>query len=336
MAILYDGKGNQYIIKEANGDSGTNELTYTGLSTTWLANAETSYNSLKQEVESLSYDAVPFFIQTDLHGRNNSPARWLHNKDKTIKNINLGDIVTDYYNETENTNYRESAMPVANLITVFGNHEANKVGNDIPTSYGLNYYYTDTTKGARMINQRGYFTARDDKYNVKYVVISPYYMELDGSRNGVCVNTDQMTWLLNELSGNDGYDIIVLMHQLFTDTHHNRSGTVQSWQDAPVVLEDLWNVIKNRRNKGSGTITDSDNVQHSYDFSTVKSSYLGSLHGHAHEELMLTENNTTAYAADWYGNENSCTFGVFDRKNNKLKIWKFGNTGVQDVLTLDI
>lgn len=333
MAILYDGKGNQIVIVESGGSS---DLTFSGLSTNWITNAETCYNAMMTEVQNLSYSGIPFFIQTDLHGRSNAPARWLHNKDKTVKNLNLGDIVTDYYNSTENNNYRNSALGVDNLITVFGNHEAYMVGSDIPTSYGLNYFYTDTTKGKRMVNQYGFFTHYDDDYNVKYVVISPYYMEADGSRQGAEVRTDQMTWLLRELSVDDGYDVVVLMHQLFTDTHYHRDNTLQSWADAPVVLENLWTVMKDRRNKRSGTITDSEGVEHSYDFTNVKTSYLGSLHGHTHEELMLTEENTTAYACDWYGNYNACCFGLFDRENNKLKIWYFTSETVYDVLELDI
>lgn len=335
MAILYDGKGNQIIIQEG-GNGGDTELDYKGLSTNWITNAETCYNAMISEIEKISYSGVPFFIQTDLHGRNNAPARWLHNKDKSVKNLNLGDIVTDYYNTRENENYRNSALEVDNLITVYGNHEACMKGTDVPTSHGLNYYYTDTTKGKRMVNERGFFTVYDNDFNVKYIAICPYYQELDGSRNGVEVRTDQMTWLLRELSIDDGYDIVILMHQLFTDTHYGRSGTLQNWADAPPILENLWNVIKDRRNKRSGTITDSEGVVHNYDFTNVKTSYLGSLHGHTHEELMLTEENTSAYACDWYGNYNSCCFGLFDRKNNKLKIWYFNTNTVYDVLELDI
>lgn len=334
MTILYDGKGNKIAMNE--GTSSNSTLSIIGLSDTWIANANTVYNAMQEIIKTLSYDGIPFFIQTDLHGRNNAPARWLHNKDKNIKNINLGDIVTDYYNERENSTYKESASPVDNLITVFGNHEAYKKGTDIPTSYGLNYYYTDTSKEQRMYDEYGFFTHIDNTYNIKYVVISPYYMGADGNRTVAEVKTDQMKWLLNELSKYDGYDIIVLMHQLFTDTHHHRDNTLQNWQDAPVVLKNLWKVMKDRRNKRNGTITDSEGVEHTYDFTNTKSRYLCSLHGHAHEELMLTEENTTAYVSNWYGDDNACVFGLIDRKNNKLKIWEFKTTGVSDLLELDI
>jgi hypothetical protein len=94
--------------------------------------------------------------------------------------------------------------------------------------------------------------------------------------------------------------------------------------------------MKDRRNKRSGTITDSEGVSHSYDFTSAKSRYLGSLHGHTHEELMLTEDNTTAYAANGYISNRACVFGIFDRNSNKLKVWEFSNGGVLDMLELDI
>lgn len=333
MAILYDGKGNQIIIVEGVKDD---ELTFGYLSNGWLENAEASYNSMMDEFEKTSYSGVPFFIQTDLHAFNNDPARWLHNKDKRVKNINLGDIVYDVYNNGSGETYRNSALPVANLITVYGNHEANTAGYEPATSYGLNYYYTDTTKGKRMVNERGFFTVCDDDFNVKYIVICPYYQDENGTRIATGVKTDQMTWLLGELSADDGYDVVILMHQLFNDVHYHRDSTLQNWADAPAILENLWTVMKDRRNKRSGKITDSDGVEHPYDFTNVKTRYLGSLHGHAHEELMYTEENTTAYVCDAYCGSRACCFGLFDRKNDKLKIWYFNADTAFDVLELDI
>jgi predicted phosphodiesterase len=337
MAILYDGKGKQIVIQEG-GNSGNTELDYNGVSANWTANAETSYNAMMSEIKKLSYSGVPFFIQTDLHGRSNAPARWLHNKNKLVKNINLGDIVTDYYNDGENERYRNSALPVDNLITVFGNHEACMKGSAIPTSHGLNYHYTDTTKGKRIVNQYGFFTHYDDDYNVKYLIVSPYYMNEDGTRDGVEIRTDQMEWLLSELAADDGYDVVLLMHQLWTDTYISRNGTLQSWADAPVVLENMWSVLKDRKNNRSGTITDSSGVEHSYNFSNCKTELLVSLHGHSHEELYLQEENMLSYSADWYGNGNAnrCTFGLIDRMNSKVIFWVFDNTGCWEPLELAI
>lgn len=332
MAIFYDGKGNQILIVEATGET---ELTFS-LPSGWVANAESAYANVLAEMKLYANDAIPFFIQTDLHGRSNDPARWVHNLDGRIKNLNLGDDVTDYFSDAAGAAYRDAAMPVQNLITVFGNHEAFTSKAEAATEYGLKYYYTDTTKTKRMVNGRNFFVSYDDDYNVKYVAVCPYYTNNDGTREGVKIRTDQMNWLLKELTADDGHDIVLLMHQLWTDTYIHRDGSVQNWQDAPAILENMWPVLKDRRNKRSGTITDSSGVAHTYDFSSVKTNLLCSFHGHTHEELYLSEENTTSYAANWYGDDNACVFGVINRANNTLKIWEVKTSGVSDLLELNI
>lgn len=42
------------------------------------------------------------------------------------------------------------------------------------------------------------------------------------------------------------------------------------------------------------------------------------------------------YAADWYGRDNRCTFGLIDRVNNKVMFWVFDNNGCLDPLELPI
>lgn len=330
VSAVLDGS---IVVSTATGGT----LSHTSLSDAWIANAETAYANVLAQMKLYANDAIPFFIQTDLHGRSNDPARWLNNKDQRVKNLNLGDDVTDYFSEAAGAAYRDAAMPVQNLITVFGNHESHTLNAENATEYGIKYYYTDTTTaGKRMVNGRNFFVSYDDDYNVKYVVVCPYYTNNDGTRDGVNIRTDQMEWLLKELSANDGYDVVLLMHQLWTDTYIHRDGTAQNWQDAPVILEDMWTVLKDRKNKRSGTITDSSGVTHNYDFSDCKTELLCSLHGHAHEELYLSEESMVGYAADWYGHDNRCTFGLIDRVNNKVTFWVFDNNGCLDPLELSI
>ena len=71
MAIFYDGKGNQILIVEATGET---ELTFS-LPAGWIANAETAYANVLAQMKLYANDAIPFFIQTDLHGRHNDPDR---------------------------------------------------------------------------------------------------------------------------------------------------------------------------------------------------------------------------------------------------------------------
>jgi hypothetical protein len=49
-----------------------------------------------------------------------------------------------------------------------------------------------------------------------------------------------------------------------------------------------------------------------------------------------SEDGLTAYCADGTLHDMSCVFGVFDRHNKKLRIWKFDNNMIYDELILDI
>lgn len=308
------------------------------LSDTWKANGESALTAVVAEMQAWGNDAIPFFIQTDLHGRNNDPARWLHNLNDRIMNINLGDNATDYFNTGELEAYYESVRDVQNKICVFGNHDVwTKSGSDKAANYHdlAQWFPSD---GKRIRDKHGYFTVKDDRFNVKYVVLCPYYINLENETNGVdlAIRTAQMEWLIQELSADDGYDIVILMHQLFHDDYQNREGVKQNWSDAQPIFQQVWNVLKDRRNNRSGSVTDSNAQTHSYDFSNVKSRILCALHGHTHEELMVTEEGMTAYAANWYGDGGACVFGVINRERGKLKIWAFGANSVSDVLELDI
>ena len=315
--------------------SGT--LSHPSLSTAWIANAETAYSNVLEQMQLYGNDAIPFFILTDPHGRGNDPARWLNNKDIRVKNLSLGDFVIDYHSDLAAENWRNAALPVQNQITVFGNHESYTLHAEAVTEYKLTHYYTDTTTAPkRMVNGRNFFVSHDDDYNVKYIVVCPYYTNNDGSRNGVEIRTDQMEWLLKELAADDGYDVVLLMHQLWTDTYIHRDGTVQNWQDAPPILENMWTVLKDRKNKRSGTITDSSGVEHDYNFSNCETEVLCSLHGHTHEELYLLEEGMLSYAGDMCGDTKLCTFGIINRETRKVTFWVFDSNICRDPLELSI
>ena len=78
-------------------------------------------------------------------------------------------------------------------------------------------------------------------------------------------------------------------------------------------------MLKDRKNKRSGTITDSDGVEHNYDFSKCESDLLCCLHGHTHEELYIQDEGLLAYAFD-YGNVKNCAFVSINRSENLLKV----------------
>lgn len=302
----------------------------------WNANAEKAYKLMDEKRSEAGEDAIAWFIHSDQHGRLVPVSKWVERKDKSVKSITLGDVVTDYFNEKELKAFHKMMAPVDNKICVYGNH-------DIVTKSDEQANYDDLfawfeADGKKAQTTHGYFSVVDDTKRVKYLVISPYALDpqAGSSALSVKIGTQQMAWLLGEMGSADGCDIVILMHQLFTDTHTDRNGVQQTFADAPPILENLWNVMKDRENKRSGSITDSDGVVHTYDFTQTQTDILCSLHGHAHGELMLTEEGMTAYVSAWLGDEYNCSFALLDRDQNEMYIWRFDKTGVYDMLTLQI
>ena len=302
----------------------------------WSGNANEAYKLMRDKRNELDGEAIAFFIQTDQHGRMAPTALWMHLRDRSVKNISLGDLTTDYFNEKELLAFRKMMDSVSNKICVYGNHDVWTKSDEKASYEMLSECFP--SDGRQAVNEHGYFSVVDDAARVKYLIISPYYINLETGTNGadVTVRTEQMTWLLDEMSAEDGYDLIVLMHQVFAGTYLTREGNTKEVKNVPVVLADLWQLMKDRKNKRSGTIIDGEGVSHTYDFSGMETELLCSLHGHMHEELMMTDEGLTAYAADWLANDYNCTIGLIDRSGNQMYIWKFDQSSVSDMLTLPI
>lgn len=302
----------------------------------WKQNAQTAYNTMLEKMKELSYDGVPFFIQTDSHGLPNDPAKWVDNTDKRVKNINLGDINLYNFNVANAKAYYDSAKELSNLITVYGNHDAhyNNEDDSVASYYILNEYYPSTNR--RNKDRHSYFTVVDDTYNVKYVILCPYYLTADGTDKVYKFESGQIEWLIEELTKNDGYDIIILMHEpLKSSTLAKRDGTAYTLVDNEAKYSGVWDMLVKRKKKESGTITDTDGGVHEYDFTGCTSDYLCSLHGHTHDELYYT-NEITEYTGDYHRTNYVCNFGVIDRANRKLFIYKFDSETVYDTWELTI
>lgn len=298
---------------------------------TWVANAKTQYNAMKSVISEISVDGIPFFISTDQHGGGLQGHRWLAGFDPTIKSINLGDNFSSFSVENAQS-IVEQIGGLPNIISVPGNHEFMATGDESCYEIINNAYTAD---GLRRFNRYCYYSVIDDSHNVKWLAIQPYVIDAtDGSGFVNRFKTEQAKWLIKELSADDGYDIILLNHQPFNGSFVGRNGETTNNSNPP--LNSLTNVLKDRVSGGSGTYTDSDGVVHNYDFSNTDTKLLGMLHGHLHKEVWRTENGFPEYCADGQLNNKSCVFGVFDRLNNKLRIWKFDNSAVYDELTLDI
>ena len=317
-------------------------LSLNGLNSDWQTNAETVYNNLLIEYKKIPNNGIPIFITTDQHGRGIEANRWVNNQDNDgmeIANINLGDTVTDVFDLTQLNDLLIRSKQIKNYIAVPGNHEY-KYGSTTMTNYDISRTFITTYDKQVCPNYPNSYTVIDGKHNVKYIVMDNYYVNEEGTSYGE-KSIDGITskWLINELSKNDGYDIVYLQHwgmcpakKLRTD--ENESAWAENVNTSTVNYK-LWQLLLARKKKQSGTFTDTSGNSHDFDFSACKNELLCTLHGHNHEEFYSTQDGLTAYGADWFGNSTG-TFLLVDRKNNKLKVFKFNNTSVDDVLELPI
>lgn len=282
----------------------------------------------------LNPSIIPIFVCTDGHRWSpQHPQRYVNNIDKDgmeIDNINLGDCVVGYWDDGKFDTIYNNIKNIKNYIGVIGNHD-KWAGTDT-TEYYLNRLFNSNTYPAKRIKNSGRccYSVKVDKHAIKYIVLDQFYVPSDNTCR-VSIPTDIAKWLFDELSENDGYDIIMLCHQPMTDRNIHRDGTVQTWTSDTndiASLEKLFTVMKDRKNKRSGTYIDDNGVSHSYDFTNCKNELLCMLHGHTHEELYLVEDGLLSYSCDWDGAESNgykSTFIAIDRKNNKFISWIANN-----------
>lgn len=322
-------------------------LTYNNLTDAWITNATTQYNAMKAKYKDLSNYAVPFFISTDQHSSGLEQHRWVNNIDSdgiNITNINLGDTVLDSFSTSALEGYAERVKQVKNFIGVVGNHDTAKHTNAgtnaslIPNVYDLTRTFNSTYDRFVVNGEHASYTVIDHEHNVKYIVSDNYIHGENGTMiSNMDLSADYCEWLIGELSKDD-YDIVFLQHWLLHSTgEHNeykdRSDTIVSNVTGQAQLRV---VLAGRKAKTTGTISDHDSGTHSFNFSGMEHDLLCMLAGHWHKECYATLDDVLCYAADWYGNNQSCTFGLVDRANEKLRIWKFDSTAVYDELVLDI
>ena len=319
-------------------------LSYTSPGAAWEANAATAYANLLAAYKEAPNSSIPFFISTDQHGRGVEVNRWLNNHDATVNgmevaNLNLGDTVLDVFNEYEMSNIYNRSWQIKNHIAVYGNHEI-KMSTEKPSFHDLNRWYVATRGRKFYVGPMGCFTVYDDKHSVKYVCVANYYPD-SGSSSGITrgLDADSAEWLVGELAKNDGYDIVYLQHwPMFTTkrTRDEETETADSENHSGSYNYKVWRMLVARKNKESGTLADSLGGEHAYDFTGCKHDLLCCLHGHNHQENISTVDGLTAYAADMCGDTRICTFGLIDRLNSTLTVWKFGSTEVLEVLELPI
>ena len=355
MSILYTGNGgvlsvggdvttaqvkSAMISAIASGDINLGSavgatVSYTSPGTAWETNANTAYQNLLTAYKEIPNYGVPFFISTDQHGRGMEQHRWMNNADvdgMEVINMNLGDSTQDVYGTEAIQSFLSRTRMLKNFCAVPGNHDYKHGSEEVRRFVISGGFFS--TMNRRMSETDGCnYVVLDNAHNVKFIALDNYDdAGIVSNMPHPHVSTEAAEWMIEELSRNDGYDIVILRHEPICKTSRTRGESEETAYDDFAV----WDLLLARKNKSSGTFTDDDGVARSYDFTGCNGDLLCTLHGHTHEERISTVDGLTAYAADWYGNNFRCTFGLIDRLNSKVTFWVFDSTGCLEPLELPI
>ena len=326
---------NQVAMLSLSTGETVNPSAYSGLSADYVAMVQANYNAMMAECLG-DYNKIPIIVHTDQHGRIGASNQVMKligdmvNWYEVSKCINLGDTVADRFGTTALDNYlsaTKDSIPLSKRLDVYGNHDV--WDSDDSQKYTvdqkrLSPYFKNIY--ARRHGNNGYFTVVDDYYNVKYLVISDLeYPDTNYSTRRI--TTAQAKFIVSELSEDDGRDVVLVSHvPLDSDEVTSRDSTYQAYSEKflsdTTAHNSFMTMIAARKNKTNGTFTDSEGVEHAYDFSSVSGNLLMSLHGHAHFEAYRTfENSITEFMFDWFDG-NTFYFAYIDRKEKKFKVWK--------------
>lgn len=291
----------------------------------------TSYHGIIEQVKNEwmkewggELDKIPLICHTDQHdsmGDEDSAKMWeaidnMISWYEVSKVINFGDTTNSYDNfddptlgDTALDNYLEAtkSIPYSKRIECFGNHDCMKIINASLTFIKHNQGYLKPyfkNVLARRTSDNGFHVTYDPYFNVKYVVYS-WYDYVDDSHYSI-VSSAQYDFLIEEMSKNDGYDIILCAHT-----------------KADAYQEYLGSLVQARYNKTSGTFTDSEGATHTYDFSGCENDLLVVLHGHSHADWSHYDLDVLQNCfLNYYESTRPIYFVLVDKANERLRLWK--------------
>lgn len=319
------------------------------LSPSYINILKTSWNAMVAETDG-HYNRIPFIAYTDQHGLFNNVNAVMNaiedncDLSKISKIINLGDC-------TSNSDLAKVVawLPLDKQINVIGNHDMEAL-NPLADHTPIMKYFP-CGGNARQFNRNEWWTIIDDLRNVKYIVVNNFEMPAGENRYYWYQSAEQVEWFAKELAKADGYDVVILSHSYFDDggTAYKRDGTIRNryptiwpWSKDTTANTAFHSLLAARKNKTSGTYTDSDGHSIPYDFTNCDSELLMALHGHDHiESYEHLTNSITDYVFECFyndvGTNNTVYFGYIDRVAKKFKNWKLydGITAV-DVQEIDI
>lgn len=365
MSNIYDVDGNQIDISASvtqemvtqsvvegivNGDIVLPMVSTTGqtlsvsgsyyTSEAWVTNEHTAYNSMFTKYKELGGYCVPFFATSDQHGNGLNGNRQANNIDTDgieFSNLNCGDTDPDAYYEPTINSYREQSKFIKNYASTVGNHDLKGISSEsnfLHAQYVIRYGFITTRPNAKYItDSMQSYSYIDGKHGCKFIMLDLYDYRGMGGNNmpHPYMSTETINWLIDELTYSDNCDLIFVTHEpIFesTNTVYNRSGATSSYTGYG-----LRPLLVARKNKSAGTFTDSQNVSHSYDFTDCKNDLLCTFHGHTHAELWCNDDGLATYT---FTNGQCGTFGLVDRKNELLRIYRFDESNVYEDLTVAI
>lgn len=339
---VYDINGN--IIGDYNIATSDYERSILTARNAWIAEA--------REDETI----VPLVVHTDQHGKltaSNSLFAYLSKAvpwEDVSACVGLGDTDNYWLGGFQNMESCLSSIPKTKQINIWGNHDtwtSDWLNNGIPPTaeeWGVLNQYFDNSEynGNHRYNEYGIEYMIDETRKIKYVVIGGW--EYDTSLGGYShyvIGSESMNYIIQMLSTQDDYDIVVLSHiQPF------KNQTSSSWTHPPVEEADMTSnvgvvvssaetfidqMLIDRKNKTSGIVEDSYGNEHSYDFTGCTSDLLCCFSGHEHcDKYMWQNGNIPVYLFDAYAYDNHPFYFVnVDRTKERLNVWK-----VDDVPTV--
>ena len=301
---------------------------------------------------------VPVVVHTDQHGRlttNNTLFAYLTKAipwEDSSACIGLGDTVSSYsVSEFRNMASCLSGIPKNRQINIWGNHDTwyGTVNDNILTEEHLTtlntYFDNSAYNGNQKFNDYGIECMVDEARKIKYVVIGGWeYDHTLGGYSHYNIGQAGMNGIIQMLSAQDGYDIVILSHIQPFAGH-----TASDWIHPPVedgdsqgggggmsvgvgtvvnVAETSLNqMLIDRKNKANGTVKDSFGNVHSYDFTNCNSDLICCFAGHEHcDKYMWQNGNIPIYIFDAYYCDNMPLYLVnINRTGGYLNVWKIDN-----------
>lgn len=322
----YDIGGNQFSTASMSGERPHNETSYS-LSAQYGTNIDDSYAAFKASFAQHP-TAIPFFLQSDQHGSGMQLTRYINYLDARDKldliKFQLGDWCSDTYSTGFMDMLQTQAKKVNGFVSVPGNHDYKGFDYSSASDHDLikqSFTQDASWFGCKWLNTEFQcYTAVDVPRNLKMIVVDPYDQRgVLSSMPHPWYNSTVVSWLINELTNDSGFDLMYVQHEPIFDEYYTIENPDTPTQNAEGYAKDIRPLIVARKNKTAGSFTDKEGITHSYDFTHCEGDLLMSIHGHMHAELWDTHDFTEFTCPNGYAG----TFGLIDRDANLLRVWVF-------------